>query len=374
MKPGTMEVDYIEDSTSQQEDEGQDEQQKSRTTYDQKPITEQKEKENSTSKGQQNRIEAIDIVKKKGNDAFANKNYSEAQKQYENGLRFIGMLFKGEEKNLAASFKRDFQLNLALTHLKKGETGECLMYAESVLNDDKGNVKAHFRKAQAFHEMANYAKAKAECQEILEKLDPSFENATILMKRIHKDEADSKKRENKMFSKAFTKLNDSSSTSEEASSSNSGLYNNEDLAERNKKMAEEEKRREDIVKTIQKLNETKLDTDNAGDDDNVVIEDLPADVQERLQQPRRSLIDAEGNVDNENADNADNDLDEPEWDDWRFYIKLFKNWKFLVVLGIALLTIIGIALYTYFKIKAFIDLSKRFALFYHFLSKILSIF
>lgn len=263
-------------------------------------IDEKIETENLETKGQKNRIEAIEIVKKRGNDAFHLKNYEEAIKQYENGLRFIGMLFKGDEKEIGEVFKKDLRLNLSLAHLKKKDTSESLMYCEMVIKDDPKNIKAYYRKSQVFYKMGQFEKAKSEIDFILNNLEKNFVPAKKLLKKIKNEELKFKKREKELFGSVLKKIN-------------GNLYDENEIERRKKEASEEEIKRKEYFEGIQ---------NNKNSIKNFDIKD----------------------------ENFEKELEELEEENFFNFEKLAKSWKFWLIFVVLFIFFISISLFFSFKI------------------------
>lgn len=67
--------------------------------------------------------------------------------------RMVDMLqhetnLEGDQKEKRNTLYRAAQLNLALVFLKTNETAEAIKHCEKVLEEDKTNVKALYRRAQ----------------------------------------------------------------------------------------------------------------------------------------------------------------------------------------------------------------------------------
>lgn len=110
-------------------------------------------------------IETVEQYKQKGNNAYSNdKNYNEALKNYQLGLKTLQSLTDYMSKYKELYIK--FHTNIALMYLKIGgdeNSNNCIRHCNEVLRKeiDQFNQKAYLRKGEAFMNMNNYKSAKA---------------------------------------------------------------------------------------------------------------------------------------------------------------------------------------------------------------------
>merc|ERR550532_3895439 len=90
--------------------------------------------------------------------------------------------FKPENKDKAKQLKQLSELNKAACHLKLQEFTEARTACDNVLKEEKQNVKALFRKAQAEYGLKNFAECMRECKGVVE-VDPQNREARNLLKQ-----------------------------------------------------------------------------------------------------------------------------------------------------------------------------------------------
>ncbi|KAK8332615.1 hypothetical protein V6Z11_A10G152300 [Gossypium hirsutum] len=131
-----------------------------------------KEKE-SWDMNAQEKIEAAGKKKEEGNALFKAGKYERASKRYEKAFRFIeyDSSFSDEEKQQAKLLKVTCNLNNAACKLKLKDYKKAKKLCTEVLELDDKNVKALYRRAQAYMELVDFDLAEADIKKALE-IDP----------------------------------------------------------------------------------------------------------------------------------------------------------------------------------------------------------
>ncbi|MBA0599810.1 hypothetical protein Gorai_006014, partial [Gossypium raimondii] len=131
-----------------------------------------KEKE-SWDMNAQEKIEAAGKKKEEGNALFKAGKYERALKRYEKAFRFIeyDSSFSDEEKQQAKMLKVTCNLNNAACKLKLKDYKKAKKLCTEVLELDDRNVKALYRRAQAYMELVDFDLAEADIKKALE-IDP----------------------------------------------------------------------------------------------------------------------------------------------------------------------------------------------------------
>uniref|UniRef100_A0A914I4Q5 peptidylprolyl isomerase n=1 Tax=Globodera rostochiensis TaxID=31243 RepID=A0A914I4Q5_GLORO len=130
------------------------------------------------------RLDRANFYKDKGTDFFRQQKFSLALSKYEavSHLMEFAKPTKapgegGDE--LALKFEQMFiaaQLNSALAYLRMGETIDAIKHCDKVLEKQPDNVKAIYRKAQAFQQRKDFEEAIATFQRVVE-LEPDSKAA-----------------------------------------------------------------------------------------------------------------------------------------------------------------------------------------------------
>merc|ERR1711879_571602 len=90
--------------------------------------------------------------------------------------------FKDENKTKAKDLKKACELNKAACYLKLQDYAEARNTCKSILKDEKQNVKALYRQAQAEHGLKNFAECISDCKSVIE-IDPQNKDARALWKQ-----------------------------------------------------------------------------------------------------------------------------------------------------------------------------------------------
>ncbi|XP_038693876.1 peptidyl-prolyl cis-trans isomerase FKBP62-like isoform X2 [Tripterygium wilfordii] len=135
-----------------------------------------KEKE-SWDMSVQEKIEAAGTKKEEGNAFFKAGKYFKASKRYEKAVKYIeyDSSFGEEEKKQAKALKVACNLNGAACKLKLKDYKQAEKLSTKVLDLDSRNVKALYRRAQAYIQLADLDLAEFDIKKALE-IDPDNRN------------------------------------------------------------------------------------------------------------------------------------------------------------------------------------------------------
>eukprot|EP00798_Chlamydomonas_sp_ICE-L_P010804 gene10804-16953_t len=152
----------------------------------------------------EDKVASAEKKKEKGNKAFKEGNLKRASSCYQKASAAISI-----DKNFSEELKRQSQvvkkscfLNLAAVGLKLKDYKEVKSNCAKVLEMEPSNMKALYRRAQAYHATQDYQEAEADVKKGL--LDePTDKDLLILSKRIKVSQKESDAKAAKMYSKMF---------------------------------------------------------------------------------------------------------------------------------------------------------------------------
>jgi hypothetical protein len=144
------------------------------------------------------------VRKDKGNAAFKEGNLDKAAKLYEKAVSSISYdkNFPDDVKILAKDIKKTCQLNLAAVYLKTKEYKRVVEQCSKVLEAESGNVKALYRRAQAYNELCDFVEAEIDVKAAI-LLEPQNNDLVQLQKKIKASSSALAKKESAMFAKMF---------------------------------------------------------------------------------------------------------------------------------------------------------------------------
>ncbi|KAK7290257.1 hypothetical protein RIF29_04547 [Crotalaria pallida] len=121
----------------------------------------------------QEKIEAAGKKKEEGNVLFKAGKYARASKRYEQAVKYIeyDTSFSEDEKKQAKALKVACNLNNAASKLKLKEYKEAEKLCTKVLDLESTNVKALYRRAQAYIHLADLDLVEFDIKKALE-IDP----------------------------------------------------------------------------------------------------------------------------------------------------------------------------------------------------------
>ncbi|CAL5424860.1 unnamed protein product [Camellia sinensis] len=166
-----------------------------------------KEKE-SWDMNTQEKIEAAGKKKEEGNALFKAGKYAKASKRYEKAAKYIehDTSFSDGEKKQAKALKVTCNLNDAACKLKLKEYKQAEKLCTKVLELESSNVKALYRRAQAYINMADLDLAEFDIKKALE-IDPNNRDVKLEYKTLKEKMKEYNKKDAKFYGNMFAKLN-----------------------------------------------------------------------------------------------------------------------------------------------------------------------
>ncbi|XP_057534692.1 peptidyl-prolyl cis-trans isomerase FKBP62-like [Amaranthus tricolor] len=174
--------------------------------YEVELVSFEKEKE-SWDMNTEEKIEAAGKKKEEGNALFKAGNYVRASKRYEKAVKFVeyDTSFSDDEKKQSKALKITCNLNNAACKLKLKDYKQAEKLCTKVLELDSMNVKALYRRAQAYGNLADLELAEFDIKKALE-LDPDNRDVKLEYKRLKEKMKEYNKRDAQFYGKMFSKL------------------------------------------------------------------------------------------------------------------------------------------------------------------------
>lgn len=166
-----------------------------------------KEKE-SWDMNTQEKIEAAGKKKEEGNVLFKAGKYERASKRYEKAVNYIGYdsSFSDEEKQQAKVLKITCNLNNAACKLKLKEYKQAEKLCSKVLELDSKNVKALYRRVQAYIQLVDLDLAELDIKKALE-IDPDNRAVRMEYKLLKEKVREYNKKDAQFYGNIFAKMN-----------------------------------------------------------------------------------------------------------------------------------------------------------------------
>ncbi|KAK6937856.1 Tetratricopeptide repeat 1 [Dillenia turbinata] len=154
------------------------------------------------------KIEAAAKKKEEGNVFFKGGKYERASKRYEKAAKYIehDSAFGEEEKKQAKALKVTCNLNNAACKLKLKDYKQAEKLCAKVLELESRNVKALYRRAQAYIQMADLDLAEIDIKKALE-IDPDNREVKLEYKTLKEKVKEYNKKEAKFYGNMFAKMN-----------------------------------------------------------------------------------------------------------------------------------------------------------------------
>ncbi|CAH1431957.1 unnamed protein product [Lactuca virosa] len=153
------------------------------------------------------KIEAAGKKKEEGNMLFKAGKYEKASKRYEKGVKYIDYdaSFSEEEKKQAKVLKVSCNLNNAACKLKMKEYKEAEKLCTKVLEMESRNVKALYRRAQAYINVGDLDLAEIDIKKALE-IEPENRDVKMEYKVLKEKMREYNKKDAKFYGNMFAKL------------------------------------------------------------------------------------------------------------------------------------------------------------------------
>ncbi|KAJ4968048.1 hypothetical protein NE237_014749 [Protea cynaroides] len=165
-----------------------------------------KEKE-SWDMNTEEKIEAAGRKKEEGNALFKAGRYVRASKRYEKAAKYIeyDTSFGEEEKKQAKALKVTCNLNDAACKLKLKDYKQAQKLCTKVLDIESTNVKALYRRAQAYIQLADLELAELDIKKALE-IDPNNRDVKLEYKVLKEKIKEYNKKDAKFYGNMFAKM------------------------------------------------------------------------------------------------------------------------------------------------------------------------
>ncbi|KAK8560735.1 hypothetical protein V6N13_026171 [Hibiscus sabdariffa] len=175
--------------------------------YEVEMISFVKEKE-SWEMNTQEKIEAAGKKKEEGNALFKAGKYLRASKRYEKAVKFIDYdsSFGEEEKKQAKLLKVTCNLNNAACKLKLNDYKQAAKLCTKVLELDSKNVKALYRRAQAYIQLVDLDLAEADIKKAME-IDPDNRDVKQEYRILKEKIKEYNKKDARFYGNIFAKMN-----------------------------------------------------------------------------------------------------------------------------------------------------------------------
>ncbi|KAL6296114.1 hypothetical protein ACE6H2_004256 [Prunus campanulata] len=153
------------------------------------------------------RLEAARRKKEEGNLLFKEGKYQKAGKKYDKGVDYVSEdgSFGDDESKLARELRLSFWLNGAACSLKLNDFQEAIKLCSKVLDIEFHNVKALYRRAQAYMQVADLVLAELDIKKALE-VDPQNREVKLIEKNLKRQEVESNKRDAKLYTNIFGRM------------------------------------------------------------------------------------------------------------------------------------------------------------------------
>lgn len=150
------------------------------------------------------KIEAAGKKKEEGNLLFKNGKYQRAGKKYDKAVDYVSEdeSFRDDEQKLAKALRVSCWLNGAACRLKLDNFSEAVKLCSQVLDVEFRNVKALYRRAQAYIETGDYILADVDINRALD-ADPQNREVKLLQRKLKRLELETDRRDAKFYGNMF---------------------------------------------------------------------------------------------------------------------------------------------------------------------------
>ncbi|KAL5213803.1 hypothetical protein ABZP36_002955 [Zizania latifolia] len=174
--------------------------------YEVELVSFEKEKESWDLKSNAEKIESAAKKKDEGNVWFKMGKYAKASRRYEKAAKYVeyDSSFSDDEKKQSKAVKVSSKLDNAACKLKQKEYKEAEKLCTKVLELESTNVKALYRRAQAYIELADLELAEFDVKKALE-IDPDNRDVKMVYKALKEKIKEYNRRDAKFYGNMFAK-------------------------------------------------------------------------------------------------------------------------------------------------------------------------
>ncbi|KAG6641122.1 hypothetical protein CIPAW_09G051100 [Carya illinoinensis] len=153
------------------------------------------------------KIEACERKKNDGNVLFEAGKFWRASRKYEKAAKYVEFdhAFTDDEKSTANALWLSCNLNSAACKLKLGEYLEASKLCTKVLESDPYNVKALYRRSQAFLKISELEKAEADIKRVLT-TDPNNRDVKLVCKELKNKQREYTRYQAEIFSTMLSRM------------------------------------------------------------------------------------------------------------------------------------------------------------------------
>lgn len=153
------------------------------------------------------RIATAGTKKEEGNVLFKNGSYQRAAKKYGKAVDYVSEegMFGDDDQKLVKSLRVSCWLNGAACSLKLNDYQEAIKLCSKVLDVEFSNVKALYRRAQAYMKTCDLQLAELDIKKALE-VDPQSREVKSILKTLKQLQAESNKRDAKLYTNMFARM------------------------------------------------------------------------------------------------------------------------------------------------------------------------
>ncbi|CAI9303094.1 unnamed protein product [Lactuca saligna] len=153
------------------------------------------------------RIEAAGRKKEEGNILYKSGKYQRAAKKYDKAVDYVSEegQFGDYDEKVVKSLRVSCWSNAAACSLKLNDHKNAIILCSKVLDVELYNVKALYRRAQAYMETYDYELAELDIKKALE-ADPQNREVKSIHKTLKQLQAESNKRDAKLYTNMFARM------------------------------------------------------------------------------------------------------------------------------------------------------------------------
>jgi len=152
------------------------------------------------------KFEKCDLRKEEGNEFFKKGDLDRALKKYQKALTYVNVEydFKTDiDKEKSKRHKIPVLLNMVQVNSKQQNYSDAISNCDKVLDIDKYNIKAWYRRGQAWMALSEFDKANQDFEKARE-LDPENKEIQTTITLLKKKRKEQEEKDKKLYSSMFS--------------------------------------------------------------------------------------------------------------------------------------------------------------------------